>query len=81
MLKRNNQKTGDSEGGVGHFHKGAVIEHMIVSALHQAFAQDAPLNTGLILDMIPSTPPWSVTMAERIEPPGCWTKNRCVPAE
>ena len=54
---------------------------MIVSALHQAFAQGAPLNADLILDMIPSTPPLSVTMAERIEAPGCWAKNRCVPAE
>ena len=38
---------------------------MIVSALHEAFAQDAPLNTGLILDMIQPPPPLSVTMGER----------------
>ena len=47
---------------------------MIVSALHVASAQDAPLNTDQILDMIPSSPPLSVTVAERIETLRCWAK-------
>src|SRR5207248_6122351 len=46
---------------------GAEIEQAVVSALHEAFAAHTELTTQHILDALKSSPPLSVTMAEKLE--------------
>src|SRR5690606_20879414 len=53
-------------------YSGAEIEQAIVSALHEAFAGKRDLTTELILDALRSSPPLSVTMAERIDSLRAW---------
>jgi len=60
---------------------GAEIEQAVISALHEAFARKTELNTQTILEVLKSSPPLSVTMAERIESLRTWAGGRCVPAD
>jgi SpoVK/Ycf46/Vps4 family AAA+-type ATPase len=60
---------------------GAEIEQAIVSAMHEAFAGKTELTTQHILGAIRSSPPLSVTMAEKINWLREWAQGRCVPAE
>jgi SpoVK/Ycf46/Vps4 family AAA+-type ATPase len=60
---------------------GAEIEAAVVSALHDAFAQKVVLTTKHILDAIKTSPPLSVTMAEKVQELREWSVGRCVPAD
>ena len=60
---------------------GAEIEQALISAMHEAFAAKVELTTEHILNSIETSPPLSVTMAEKIEWLREWAKGRCVAAE
>jgi SpoVK/Ycf46/Vps4 family AAA+-type ATPase len=60
---------------------GAEIEQAIVSAMHNAFARRVQLTTELIIDGLQTSPPLSVTMAEKVESLRRWAEGRCVPAD
>jgi SpoVK/Ycf46/Vps4 family AAA+-type ATPase len=62
-------------------YSGAEIEQAIISALHQAFAAHAKLDTERILTALRDSPPLSVTMAEKVAGLREWAKKRCVPAD
>jgi AAA+ superfamily predicted ATPase len=59
---------------------GAEIEQAVVSGLHEAFAAKAELSTSHILEALRTSPPLSVTMAERVAGLRQWARGRCVPA-
>ena len=67
--------------GVSDGFSGAEIEQGVISALHEAFAQNEQLATEHILRALKSSPPLSVTMAERVEALREWASGRCVPAD
>lgn len=60
---------------------GAEIEQAIISGLHESFSAGQELNTDMLLTAIRSSPPLSVTAAERIESLRAWAVGRCVPAD
>ncbi|MEE8170190.1 MAG: AAA family ATPase [Phycisphaerae bacterium] len=60
---------------------GAEIEQAIVSALHAAFSDKTELDTERIIRALESSPPLSVTMAEKVEALQMWAQHRCVPAD
>lgn len=60
---------------------GAEIEQAVVAALHSAYANNEQLTTGHISEAVKTSPPLSVTMAERIAALREWAKGRCVPAD
>ncbi len=62
-------------------YSGSEIEQAIVSGLHDAFAEGGELTTERILDALRSSPPLSVTMAERVAWMRRWAAGRCVPAD
>jgi len=68
-----------SEAAAGY--SGAEIEQAIISALHEAFANKAQLDTKLVLSAIKMSPPLTVTMAEKVAALLEWSKGRCVPAD
>ncbi len=59
---------------------GAEIEQAIISAMHDAFADKAELDTERIVEVLRNSPPLSVTMAERVDALRAWSKGRCMPA-
>ncbi len=60
---------------------GAEIEQAVVSALHNAFAGKRELSNDHILAALSTSPPLSVTMAEKVQALRAWSRGRCVPAE
>jgi hypothetical protein len=62
-------------------HSGAEIEQAIKAALYGAFAHKQELTDQHLIDAINTSPPLSVTMAERIEDLRNWATGRCVPAD
>lgn len=60
---------------------GAELEQAVSSALHEAFAARKELTTQHLLQAIQTSPPLSVTMAERITALREWAEGRCVPAD
>ncbi|TFG49505.1 MAG: AAA family ATPase, partial [Candidatus Brocadiia bacterium] len=60
---------------------GAEIEQAIISGMHEAYMNKIELNTDIILKVIGTSPPLSVTMAERVDALRNWAHGRCVPAE
>jgi SpoVK/Ycf46/Vps4 family AAA+-type ATPase len=62
-------------------YSGAEIEQAVISALHEAYEAKADLTLDLLIKAVRSSPPISVTMAERIEELCAWARNRCVPAD
>lgn len=62
-------------------YSGAEIEQAVLSALHEAFAKNTDLKTNLILSALQTSPPLSVTMAEKVESLRAWAEGRCVPAD
>jgi SpoVK/Ycf46/Vps4 family AAA+-type ATPase len=62
-------------------HSGAEIEQAIKAALYTAFAHKQELTDQHLIDAINTSPPLSVTMAERIENLRNWATGRCVPAD
>ncbi|HZW08905.1 MAG TPA: AAA family ATPase, partial [Phycisphaerales bacterium] len=70
------QLVGASEG-----FSGAEIEQAICSALCAAFADGSELQTRHVLEAVRSSPPLSVTMAEKMQALRDWARGRCVPAD
>ena len=68
--------SGASEG-----FSGAEIEQAIIAALHEAFAAKGKLTTQHLLTALETSPPLSVTMAERVAMLREWAKERCTPAD
>ncbi len=62
-------------------YSGAEIEQAVVSSLHLAFADKHDIDTTMIISVLKSSPPLSVTMAEKIEALCQWADGRCVPAD
>jgi SpoVK/Ycf46/Vps4 family AAA+-type ATPase len=62
-------------------HSGAEIEQAIKAALYTAFAHKQDLSNRHLIEAIETSPPLSVTMAERIENLRNWATGRCVPAD
>ncbi|HEV2293831.1 MAG TPA: AAA family ATPase [Tepidisphaeraceae bacterium] len=62
-------------------HSGAEIEQAIKAALYSAFAHKQELIDQHLIDAIHTSPPLSVTMAEKIEDLRNWATGRCVPAD
>jgi ATP-dependent 26S proteasome regulatory subunit len=60
---------------------GAEIEQAIVSALYEAHAGKAPLDTGLVRAEFGRTRPISVVMAEKIAALRAWARERAVSAD
>jgi ATP-dependent 26S proteasome regulatory subunit len=60
---------------------GAEIEQAIASALFEAYAGKSELTTAHIVKAAKSSPPLSVTMAERVNALRAWAADRCVPAD
>lgn len=59
---------------------GAEIEQAVVASMHAAYAARSEPSTPMILEQIRTSPPLSVTMAEKIAHLRAWAKDRCVPA-
>jgi len=62
-------------------YSGAEIEQAVLAALHQAFSDNADLDTPRLLAAVRASRPLSVTMGERIEALREWARDRCVPAD
>jgi len=62
-------------------YSGAEIEQAVIAALHEAYANKADLTTARILSALKTSPPLSVTMAEKVQALLAWAKGRCVPAD
>lgn len=60
---------------------GAEIEQAVVAGLHEAFAEKTELTTAHILRSMETSPPLSVTMAEKVQALRIWAAGRCVPAD
>ncbi len=60
---------------------GAEIEQVVISAMHDAFADRAELDTDRVLQAVANSPPLSVTMAERVDALREWARGRCAPAD
>ena len=59
---------------------GAEIEQAIIASLHTAFDKSIELNDEILINVLRSSPPLSVTMAEQVAKLRQWATNRCVPA-
>ena len=62
-------------------YSGSEIEQAVLSALHEAYANDREIDNDLIIKCIQSSPPISVTMAEHIHELNRWARGRCVLAD
>jgi AAA+ superfamily predicted ATPase len=60
---------------------GAEIEQAVVAGLCEAFAAKTDLATCHLTNAVKSSPPLSVTMAERVEGLRRWAAGRCVAAD
>lgn len=60
---------------------GAEIEQVVVAALYDAYSAGVDLATEHIERAIQTSPPLSITMAERVEALRAWAEGRCVPAD
>lgn len=61
-------------------YSGAEIEQAVVSAMYNAFAAGAQVDTEGVAEALRGSPPISVTMRERIGALRSWAEGRCVPA-
>jgi SpoVK/Ycf46/Vps4 family AAA+-type ATPase len=60
---------------------GSEIEQAIISAMTTRRAEKKPLDSAAIVEALRTSPPLSVTMAEKVEALRRWAKGRCVGAE
>jgi SpoVK/Ycf46/Vps4 family AAA+-type ATPase len=61
---------------------GAEIAQAVIAGLHEAFASKQPgVKTEHIMHALKSSPPLSVTMAEKVAELREWSRGRCVPAD
>lgn len=59
---------------------GAEIEQAVIAGLHTAYSQGRDLATDDVLTCVRTSPPLSVTMAEKVAQLREWASERCVPA-
>ncbi len=71
----------DKLAAIADGYSGAEIEQAVLSALHEAFGNETPLDTDLLIKCVQASPPISVTMAEHIQDLYAWAQGRCVPAD
>ncbi len=62
-------------------YSGSEIEQAVISALHEAYADKADLDTQRIVAALEVSPPLSTTMAEKVCALREWGKNRCMSAD
>lgn len=62
-------------------YSGAELEQAIISALHEAYSKKTEPTTEMIANVLESSPPLSVTMAEKVDALRRWAQDRCVLAE
>jgi SpoVK/Ycf46/Vps4 family AAA+-type ATPase len=62
-------------------YSGSEIEEAVMAALHEAYADGADLDTDRVAAALQTSPPLSVTMAEKVRALREWAKGRCVPAD
>jgi AAA+ superfamily predicted ATPase len=62
-------------------YSGSEIEQAIIAGLFDAFSAKTDLTTDILLKALKSSPPLSVTMAEKIDDLRAWSRGRCVPAD
>jgi len=62
-------------------YSGAEIEQGVLTGMHRAFASGSDLTTEGLAEALRSSPPLSVTMAERIAELRAWARERCVSAD
>jgi len=62
-------------------YSGSEIEQGIISALHEAYSDKTGLDTARIISALATSPPLSVTLAEKVESLRLWAEGRCVPAD
>lgn len=60
---------------------GAEIEQVVVAAMHEAFGASREFDTELLIKTMRSSPPLSVTMAERVAALRAWADGRCMRAD
>lgn len=60
---------------------GAEIEQAVLAGLHAAYAQSRSLEHADLVQAVESSPPLSVTMAEKVGQLRAWAEGRCVPAD
>jgi len=60
---------------------GAEIEQAVISALHDAYSDKADMTTEMIVGVLKTSPPISVTMREKVAELYAWAEGRCVPAD
>ncbi len=60
---------------------GAEIEQAIIAARHEARANNRAVTTESLVRVLETSPPLSVTMAEKVAELRAWSQGRCVPAE
>ncbi|MEL7485000.1 MAG: ATPase, partial [Planctomycetota bacterium] len=60
---------------------GAEIEQAIIAARHEARANSEVVSTEPLVRVLETSPPLSVTMAEKVAQLRAWSEGRCVPAE
>lgn len=60
---------------------GAEIEQAIIAARHEARANNRAVTTESLVRVLETSPPLSVTMAEKVAELRAWSRGRCVPAE
>ncbi len=62
-------------------YSGAEIEQAVIAAMHDAYSAGADIDSARLLTALRSSPPLSVTMAERVDALRHWARGRCVPAD
>ncbi len=62
-------------------YSGAEIEQAVIAAMYEAFGGKSELKTEHLLKAIATSPPLSVTMAEKIATLRDWAQGRCVMAD
>jgi len=59
---------------------GAEVEQVVVAGLYHAMAEEAYLDTSMLVEAIAATRPLSVVMAEKVAELRAWASSRTVPA-
>ncbi len=60
---------------------GAEIEQAVINSMFDAFTDDVELNNSHIINTLETSPPISVTMAEKISELRSWAEGRCTMAD
>src|SRR5262249_35031907 len=60
---------------------GAAIDRAVMPALYAASAKQKQPDPATLREVVKTSPPLSVTMAEKMADLRAWAKDRCVPAD